>query len=113
MENLKYQIKSIKEEIECTNILSKLNSVRNLIADEMEHIEEYKALLDAKNDVVASYTAKQNLEYNFVLQSVINAIYTDVEAMYEEIGKHYENATKEIEKTLPDNNSLATKSDNE
>ena len=111
MENLKYQIKSIKEEIECTNILSKLNSVRNLIADEMEHIEEYKALLDAKNDVVASYTAKQNLEYNFVLQSVINAVYTDVEGMYEEIGKHYENATKEIEKCASDI-SLATESDN-
>ena len=94
MKNLKYQIKSIKEEIECTNILSKLNSVRSLIADEMEKIEDYKSLLDAKNDVVASYAAKQNLEYNFVLQSVINAVYTDVEGMYEEIGKHYENATK-------------------
>ncbi|PTK30282.1 hypothetical protein [Staphylococcus hominis] len=98
MENLKYQIKSIKEEIECTNILSKLNSVRSLIADEMEHIEDYKSMLDAKNDVVASFTAKQNLEHNFVLQSVINAIYTDIEAMYQEIGNHYENAMKEIEK---------------
>ncbi|QUX18664.1 hypothetical protein RES5_004275 [Staphylococcus haemolyticus] len=103
MKNLKYQIKSIKEEIECTNILSKLNSVRSLIADEMEKIEDYKSLLDAKNDVVASYAAKQNLEYNFVLQSVINAVYTDVEGMYEEIGKHYENATKEIEKASSEN----------
>ncbi|WP_394271530.1 hypothetical protein [Anaerococcus nagyae] len=103
MENQKYQIKSIKEEVECTNILSKLNSVRNLIADEMENIEDYKSLLDAKNDVVASYTAKQNLEYNFVLQSVINAIYTDVEAMYEEIGNHYENAIKEIKNTSSEN----------
>ena len=111
MKNLKYQIKSIKEEIECTNILSKLNSVRNLIADEMENIENYKSLLDAKNDVVASYAAKQNLEYNFVLQSVINTIYTDVEEMYEEIVKHYENATKEIEKCASDV-SLATESDN-
>ena len=111
MKNLKYQIKSIKEEIECTNILSKLNSVRSLIADEMEKIEDYKSLLDAKNDVVASYAAKQNLEYNFVLQSVINAVYTDVEGMYEEIGKHNENATKEIEKCASDI-SLATESDN-
>ena len=111
MKNLKYQIKSIKEEIECTNILSKLNSVRNLIADEMENIENYKSLLDAKNDVVASYAAKQNLEYNFVLQSVINTIYTDVEEMYEEIGKHYETATKEKEKCASDV-SLATESDN-
>ncbi|WP_394868332.1 hypothetical protein [Staphylococcus borealis] len=103
MENLKYQIKSIKEEIECTNILSKLNSVRNLIADEMEHIEDYKSMLDAKNDVVASFTAKQNLEHNFVLQSVINAIYKDVELMYEEIGKHYENAMKEIKNTSSEN----------
>ena len=39
MKNLKYQIKSIKEEIECTNILSKLNSVRSLIADEMEKLK--------------------------------------------------------------------------
>ncbi|MGW9965048.1 hypothetical protein [Staphylococcus hominis] len=103
MENLKYQIKSIKEEIECTNILSKLNSVRNLIADEMEHIEDYKSMLDAKNDVVASFTAKQNLEHNFVLQSVINAIYTDIEAMYEEIGNHYESAMKEIKNTSSEN----------
>ncbi|MCI2881248.1 hypothetical protein FH103_01135 [Staphylococcus hominis] len=103
MENLKYQIKSIKEEIECTNILSKLNAVRNLIADEMEHIEDYKSMLDAKNDVVASFTAKQNLEHNFVLQSVINAIYTDIEAMYQEIGKHYENAMKEIKNTSSEN----------
>lgn len=110
MENLKYQIKSIKEEIECTNILSKLNSVRSLIADEMEHIEDYKSMLDAKNDVVASFTAKQNLEHNFVLQSVINAIYTDIEAMYQEIGNHYENAMKEIEKASSEN--FAEESDN-
>jgi len=110
MENLKYQIKSIKEEIECTNILSKLNAVRNLIADEMEHIEEYKAMLDEKDDVVASFTAEQNLGHNYIIQSVINGIYKDIELMYEEIGKHYENAMKEIKNTLPEN--FAEESDN-
>lgn len=112
MEKIKYEITEIKAEVENTGILEKLNAIKNLIGNEMDSLEEYKATLDAKNDVAGSLLAKQNIQYNYILLSVINAIYNDVEQMNDEITEHHDNAMEEIKKALSDVNSLATKSDN-
>ena len=50
MKNLKYQIHEIKDEVISTDLTSKLNALRNLVADEMERAEEYKKMLVASND---------------------------------------------------------------
>lgn len=42
MKNLKYQIHEIKDEVISADLTSKLNALRNLVADEMERAEEYK-----------------------------------------------------------------------
>lgn len=58
MKNLKYQIHEIKDEVISADLTSKLNALRNLVADEMERAEEYKKMLVASNDQVAKIYCK-------------------------------------------------------
>ena len=112
MKNLKYQIHEIKDEVISTDLTSKLNALRNLVADEMERAEKYKKMLVASNDQVATYTANESIQNHFVCLAVINSIFTDVSSMIGQVEHHYNNAMEELKRASSDMNSLATRSDN-
>lgn len=111
MKNLKYQIHEIKDEVVSADLTSKLNALRNLVADEMERAEEYKKMLVASNDQVAAYTANENIQNHFIYLAVINSIFTDVSSMIEQVEHHYNNAIDEL-KNASSVPSDQTKTDN-
>lgn len=112
MNNLKHQIDELKNEVTEADLTNKLNALRNLVADEMDRLTCYKEKLIANGEKMKAYYINEQLQHNYILLSVINSIFTDVEFMNDEVMTHYKNAIKEIEKASSDMNSLATKSDN-
>lgn len=103
MKNLKYQIHEIKDEVVSADLTSKLNALRNLVAEEMERAEEYKKTLIVSNNQVAAYTANENIQNHFVYLAVINSIFTDVTSMIEQVEDHYNNVIEELKKASSEN----------
>ena len=103
MNNLNYEIKELKNEVINADLTGKLNALRNLVADEKEHLEDYKDMLEARNDVVGAYATKEHLNNSYVVLSVINAIAQDVELMNKEVMAHFNNAIEEIKKASSEN----------
>lgn len=103
MKNLKYQIHEIKDEVVSADLTSKLNALRNLVAEEMERAEDYKKTLIASNNQVAAYTANENIQNHFVYLAVINSIFTDVTSMIEQVEDHYNNVIEELKNASSEN----------